>query len=153
MKHLKVAVFIIISAFCFLLLEGCKSQPMKGVEKVYKEDVTPAVGITGAWKGKGIDTRGVKWEFTFKLTQKESVIEGESSWEGSDGSTATSVMKGSINSAKKSFVLKDVDVNDVSGDIAAAVYTGTFSEDLKKMKGRWTIPNGGSPGTFEAVKE
>jgi len=143
MRKIKAIAFFIIAAFSLLLF----IQPVTGGE------AGETGGITGTWKGKGVDTRGVKWEFTFTLTQKDGAIEGESSWEGSDGSTAKSVMKGKINFAKKTFILKDVDINDISGDIAAAVYTGTFSDDFKKMKGKWTIPNGGSPGTFEAVKE
>jgi len=143
MKKFKASAFIIISAF-FLLLSV---QPGIGA------DAAETGGISGTWKGKGVDTRGVTWEFTFILTQKDGVIEGESSWEGSDGSTATSSLKGTINFAKKLFMIKDVDLDNVSGNVAAGVYTGTFSADFMKMKGKWIITNGGSPGTFEAVKE
>lgn len=153
MKHFKVTTFLIIAVFCLLPLESCKSQPRKSAEKTSKEDVSQTAGLNGTWKGKGVDTRGVTWKFTFTLTQKDTVIEGESTWEGSDGSSAASTMRGKINFAKKSFMLKDVDLNDVSGDVAAAIYTGIFSDDFRKMTGKWTITNGGSPGTFEAVKE
>ena len=143
MKHFKAVAFVFITAFCLLL----SVQPGIGA------DGAEAGGITGTWKGKGVDTRGVKWEFTFTFIQKDGVIEGESSWEGSDGSSATSTIKGTVNFAKKTFIMKDVDLNDVSGDVMAGTYTGTFSADFQKMTGKWTIPNGGSPGTFEAVKE
>jgi hypothetical protein len=149
MKQLKATAFIIMSAvFCLLLV-----QPGTGKDKAMIAEDSAKADITGTWKGKGSDTRGVTWEFTFTLTQKGEIIEGESSWEGSDGSTATSTIKGTVNIAKKTFILNDIDLNDVSGDVAAGTYTGSFSADFQKMKGRWTIPNGGSPGKFEAVKE
>jgi hypothetical protein len=139
MKRITVAVFVIMSAICFLVL----AQPGIGADQA---------DITGTWKGKGVDKRGVKWDFTFTLTQKENVIEGEGVWEGSDNSTGKTNMKGTIDLAKKTFILKDVDLNDVSGNVLAATYTGSFSADFKKMTGKWTIPKG-SPGTFEAEKE
>lgn len=141
MKMFKASALIIISALCLLL----SVQPGTGAEG------SETGGISGTWKGAGVDSRGVKWEFTFTLTQKDGVIEGDSSWEGSDGSKATSSMKGTVNFAKKTFVLKDVNLDNVSGDVMLATYTGSFSADFMKMKGKWTVPNG-SPGTFEAVK-
>ena len=148
MKIFQSAACILISAFCILLFV----QPGIGVEKACKENLSAAGGITGIWKGKGVDSRGITWEFTFILTQKDTVIEGESSWVGSDGSSATSTMKGKIDSAKKTFTLKDMNLDNANGDVMLATYTGKFSDDFQKMTGKWTVPKG-SPGTFEAVKE
>ena len=50
-------------------------------------------------------------------------------------------------------MMKDVDLENELGDVKVGIYTGTFSADFKKMTGKWKIPGGGSPGTFEAVKE
>jgi len=123
-----------------------------GSPGTFKAEGSWKADIAGTWKGKGEDTRGVKWEFTFTLTQKDNVLEGGSKWEGSDGSSATSTMKGTINFAKRTLVLNDVNLDDVSGVVSPATYTGSFSTDFKKMTGKWTILNGGSPGTFEMVK-
>jgi hypothetical protein len=109
-------------------------------------------GISGKWTGKGVDTRGVKWDMTYTLSQKDGVITGYTSWTGSDGSSSTGKVEGTVNFANKTLTLKDLPLDTAQGNVMLAVYTGTLNADFTKMSVKWTIPEGGSPGSFEATK-
>jgi hypothetical protein len=145
MKFLRVKTLILVSAICLLslLLAACAGTP-KSVASI-----GPA---TGTWAGTGIDDRGVTWEFTFVLRQDGAKITGTSDWVGSDGAAATTNIEGTIAADTRAFTLKDIAIGNVSGDVAAGIYSGSFSADFQKLTGGWTIPGGGSPGKFEAKK-
>ena len=125
-----------------LVLAGCAGMGKPATDPGY---------ATGTWKGSGLDDRGVSWTFTFVLRQDGGSLSGTGQWLGSDGAIATTPMTGTINAGGRSFVL-DEKITNASGAIAAANYKGSFSSDLQKMTGAWTIPGGGSAGTFEAEK-
>jgi len=148
MKQFRISALVIMSvlSFAFIFQAGCAGQT-----KTTKAQVTASGEAAGTWKGNGSDTNGTNWDFTFTLTQNNGTLNGEGDWKGSDGSTASTTMKGSIDIAKKTFTLTEMEMNNVAGNVALVTHTGTFSADFKKMTGKWKVPNASS-GTFKAVK-
>ena len=129
-----------------LLLAGWSDQPVPAARKV--ECDCSNLPVDGRWFGTGLDTDQTGWKWTLTLKQQSCKLRGSFRWQSADGHSGTELVRGTLGCDRR-LRLRGYQLKHVKGVLTTTRYRGTFSRDLRSVKGRWLD---GIPGTFKGRK-
>ena len=129
-----------------LLLAGWSDGPIPAARSV--ECDCSHLPVEGRWIGTGVDTDRTGWRWTLTLKQQGCKLRGSFRWQSADGHSGTERVRGTLG-CRRRLRLRGYKLENVKGALTTTRYRGTFSRDLRTVKGRWLD---GIPGTFRGRK-